>query len=143
MEAKHGVITLNATPNMNIFYNPLKEHEPKRDTFAHEYGHISTFYFLSYKGDESYEAYLRLRLGDNYDLVYPDGMLGAYSATQDYKIQPEEIMADDFVELFYYRDQKYAGDNTVYEQKYVDSRNSLSDSEHSSFTYLAPNYTAY
>lgn len=146
---KHGVITLNSTPTMDSFLNPQTKvigmttysYEPKRDTFAHEYGHISTFYYLSYKGDESYEDYLRLRLEDDFNTVYPLGLPGAYSSDPSgYKTQPEEVLADDFVELFYYRDSKYEGDDSNYIQKYSDSRNSLSDFS-SSITYLAPNYS--
>ncbi len=140
---KHGTISINSMPNMDTFLNKqikgMYSYEPKRDTFAHEYGHISTFYYLAYKGDVSYEEYLRLRLGDDFDTVYPEGLPGSYVYTPElYLIQPEEILADDFVELFYYRDSKYEGDNPTYVQKYNDSRNSLSN--HPTISYLAPDY---
>ena len=141
---KYGVINMNSTYSMERFLNPLQQgmysYEPKRDTFAHEYGHVSTFYYLSYKGDTSYEEYLNLRLTDSYDTVYPLGLPNSYSSDPAlYKIQPEEIMADDFVELFYYRDSKYEGDESNYVLKYSDYRNSLSQYDES-LTYLYKDY---
>ncbi len=131
---KEAIIDLNATTSLNDFYNPKKEYlnpfeyieyEPMRDTFAHEYGHVSTFYHMAYKSDENYEDYLKLRLGTFYNTIYPNGLPDSYSSDFNYSIQPEEILADDFVELFYNTTTKDASDNYEYELNYDDLRNSL------------------
>lgn len=131
---KEAIIDLNNTKSMDDFFNEKRVqigigryqiHEPMRDTFAHEYGHISTFYHMVYKNDENYEDYLALRLGNYYDTVYPDGLPDNYSSSVGYKLQPEEILADDFVELFYKTDEKLASDTNEYTFEYTDYRNSL------------------
>ena len=124
---QHSTISLNSLSNIQDFLiAPAGLSEPKRDVFAHEWGHIATFYHMVKKGDESYEDYLRIRLGDHFDTIYPEGLPGAYSSHPSvYYIQPEEILADDYVELFYYREQKFEGDYEYYELIYNDIRNSL------------------
>ena len=146
---KEAIIDLNNTSSLDDFYNekrtqisPTKYsiHEPMRDTFAHEYGHVSTFYHMVYKNDENYEDYLKLRLQDYYEVVYENGILpGKYSSSQDYRIQPEEILADDFVELFYNTTTKLDTDTREYTLEYSDSRNSLGITGCSSIQYLKEN----
>ena len=61
-------VNLNSLNTLESFYNPytyVEGHtkyykEPKRDTFAHEFGHVSTYYYLSLKGDDSYEEVYEL-----------------------------------------------------------------------------------
>lgn len=131
---KEAIIDLNNITSLEDFYNPKREYtgpltyiesEPMRDTFAHEYGHVSTFYHMVYKNDENYEDYLKIRLGNNYETIYPHGLPEIYSSSYDYTIQPEEILADDFVELFYDISQKKTNDTYEYELAYNDLRNSL------------------
>lgn len=123
---KEAIIDLNSTTSLQDFYTPKYSYqEPIRDTFAHEYGHISTFYHMIYKGDENYEDYLKLRLGSYYSTIYPHGLPENYSSSSSYKIQPEEILADDFVELFYNKSNKLPNDTYNYNLNYVDYRNSL------------------
>lgn len=100
--------------------------EPKRDTFAHEFGHVSTYYNMILKGDDSYKDYLKLRLGEAYDEIYPNGLPDTYSSGLGYNIQPVEILADDYVELFYDTSKKVSTDYYDYELEYDDLRNSLS-----------------
>lgn len=145
---KEAIIDLNSITSMDDFYNEKREqvdehhykiHEPMRDTFAHEYGHISTFYHMVYKNDENYEDYLKLRLGEYYDTVYPTGLPNQYTSGEDYYIQPEEILADDFVELFYKTEQKHSNDSNEYTFEYTDDRNSLKNTPAKSLQYLREN----
>jgi len=146
---KEAIIDLNATTSLEDFLKPKKvyptpatyvEFEPMRDTFAHEYGHISTFYHMVYKNDENYEDYLKLRLKEYYDIVYPTGLPNIYSSSDDYTIQPEEILADDFVELFYNTSTKKENDTNEYTLNYTDLRNSL---DHYSVIQLVKNNETY
>lgn len=145
---KEAIIDLNSITNMNDFYNEKREqidehhykiHEPMRDTFAHEYGHVSTFYHMVYKNDENYEDYLKLRLGEYYNEIYPSGLPNTYSSNDDYYIQPEEILADDFVELFYKTEEKHISDTNEYDLQYTDYRNSLESTPAESIQYLKNN----
>ena len=145
---KEAIIDLNNIISMDDFYNekriPIDEyhyevHEPMRDTFAHEYGHVSTFYHMVYKNDENYEDYLKLRLGEYYNLVYPTGLPNEYTSGEDYYKQPEEILADDFVELFYKTEQKHINDSNEYTFEYTDYRNSLKNTPAASLQYLIEN----
>ncbi len=140
---EYATIIINDITSMDEFLNPIMDgiyqYEPKRDTFAHEYGHVSTFYHMIYKGDASYEDYLKIRLKDKYDEVYPDGIPSRYSSSDDYYIQPEEILADDFVELFYLTDIKYEGDDPNYILNYQDMRNSLNIDATKDIAYLNEN----
>lgn len=125
---KEAIIDLNSITSLEEFYTPKYSNlEPMRDTFAHEYGHISTFYHMIYKGDENYEDYLKLRLGNYYNIVYPHGLPEVYSGSSSYSIQPEEILADDFVELFYNTSNKLPSDTYDYTLQYDDYRHSLED----------------
>ena len=145
---KEAIIDLNNILTMDDFYNekriPIDEthyeiHEPMRDTFAHEYGHISTFYHMVYKNDENYEDYLKLRLGEYYSTVYDNGLPDNYSSSEDYYKQPEEILADDFVELFYQTEEKAVNDKNEYVLEYADYRNSLKNTVAESIQYLNNN----
>lgn len=130
---KEAIIDLNNTTSLDDFYNPKitptqfgqTYEEPMRDTLAHEYGHVSTFYHMVYKSDENYEDYLKIRLGDLYDTIYPSGLPDNYSSGSSYTIQPEEILADDYVELFYNTSNKSQTDIYDYTLSYNDLRNSL------------------
>jgi hypothetical protein len=134
---KEAVISLNRLYSINHFYEERKEYitsstyyqiEPMRYTFAHEFGHVSTFYNMVYKNDENYEDYLKLRLKSYYSTIYPNGLPFAYSSqNSSYYTQPAEILADDYVELFYDTSKKAAEDTYEYilNEKY--SRNSLKD----------------
>lgn len=127
-------INLNGLVNIDRFFNPLVTTEgnittyvePKRDTFAHEYGHVSTYYHMVLKSDNNYEDYLRLRLDGDFDNIYPDGILTRYDSDLTYDIQPSEILADDYVELYYNVSSKVESDVYEYELSYNDLRNSLS-----------------
>ena len=147
---KEAIIDLNITNSLDDFYNPKTvptgsfsyiEYEPMRDTFAHEYGHISTFYHMAYKNDENYEEYLKMRLGNYYNTIYPSGLPAYYSSSSSYSIQPEEILADDFVELFYNTTIKKENDTYDYSLQYDDQRNSLSS--YSSIQFLKQNDIIY
>ena len=57
-----AIIDLNKITNLEDFYKSQKEYisetsyveyEPMRDTFAHEYVHVSTFYHMAYKNNEN------------------------------------------------------------------------------------------
>lgn len=148
---KEAIIDLNNTASLEDFYNEKREqisptqyvrYEPMRDTFAHEYGHVSTFYHMAYKNDEDYEDYLKLRLQDSYDIIYPDGLPSSYSSdSRYYYTMPEEILADDFVELFYDTSSKKDNDTSDYTLKYTDLRNSLRN--YSDIRYLKNNTSLY
>ena len=130
-----AIIDLNNITSLENFYKPkYANQEPMRDTFAHEYGHISTFYHMVYKGDENYEDYLKIRLGTYYNTVYPNGLPDNYSSSSLYNIQPEEILADDFVELFYDISVKKETDTYDYQLEYNDYRNSLGGIENEEIT---------
>lgn len=153
---KEAIIELNAIATLDDFYNEKKVkkginngkveyyyYEPLRDTFAHEYGHVSTFYHMAYKNDEDYEDYLKLRLGDLYDTIYPDGLPNSYNSSEEYYYtMPEEILADDFVELFYNTSTKKETDTYDYKLDYKDLRNSL-DGNAESVQYLKSNPSQY
>lgn len=146
---KEAIIDLNNTSSLDDFYNEKKIrngltytiYEPMRDTFAHEYGHVSTFYHMAYKSDEDYEDYLKLRLGNEYSTIYPSGLPSSYTSSANYDIMPEEILADDFVELFYNTSNKKDDDTTSYILSYNDLRNSLMNNE--SVRYLKNNTVLY
>ncbi len=148
---KEAIIELNSISSPDDFYKEKRIrinstqfaiYEPMRDTFAHEYGHVSTFYHMAYKNDEDYEDYLKLRLGDSYDTIYPLGLPNSYSSGSSYYIMPEEILADDFVELFYDTSTKKETDTYDYELEYKDIRNSLDGNERS-VQYLKSNPAQY
>ena len=148
---KEAIIDLNNIKSLSDFYNEKRIrinstqfaiYEPMRDTFAHEYGHVSTFYHMAYKNDENYEDYLKLRLGDSYNSIYPLGLPNSYSSGSSYYIMPEEILADDFVELFYNTSIKKESDTYDYELEYKDMRNSLEGNERS-VQYLKSNEPQY
>ena len=80
---------------------------------------------MVYKGDENYEDYLKIRLGSQYNKIYENGLPENYTNSSLYSIQPEEILADDFVELFYDTSVKVVMDTYDYELKYTDTRQSL------------------
>lgn len=123
---KEASITLNYLANLHDFYSSTALGDPRRYTFAHEFGHISTFYNMAYKNDEDYEDYLKIRLGDKYDTIYPSGLPSTYSSSDDsYYINPYEILADDFVDLFYDTSSKLPTDTYSYTLNHNDSRNSL------------------
>lgn len=136
-----AIIDLNNLSSLEEFYKPKYSYsEPMRDTFAHEYGHISTFYHMAYKSDENYEDYLKLRLGSYYNTVYPSGLPNAYdSDNSTYTIQPEEILADDFVELFYDTSTKLPTDKYEYELNYTDKRRSLENYSSINIHYIKDN----
>ena len=133
-DQKEAFINLNDLYNLERFFNPLEENdghyitytEPKRDTFAHEYGHVSTYYHMILKGDGSYEGYLKLRLKEKYDDIYPGGIITSYDSSITYAIQPTEILADDYVDLYYNVSDKVESDIYNYELDYRNLRNSLS-----------------
>lgn len=134
-DAYNAAINLNGLTTIDRFFNDMTytegnmsyKVEPKRDTFAHEFGHVSTYYNMILKGDDSYQDYLRLRLGDAYDNIYPNGMPNSYSSGVGYYTQPVEILADDYVELYYDVSQKAWNDYYDYTLEYDDLRNSLTD----------------
>lgn len=146
---KEAIIDLNNTSSLDDFYNEKKIrngftytiYEPMRDTFAHEYGHVSTFYHMAYKNDEDYEDYLKLRLDTEYSSIYPSGLPSSYTSSANYDIMPEEILADDFVELFYNTSNKKDDDTASYILSYNDLRNSLMNNE--SVRYLKNNTVLY
>ena len=74
-----------------------------------------------------------------YDTLYPYGLPDNYSSGEYYNIQPEEILADDFVELFYKTDEKLEIDTAEYTFEYTDYRNSLKDTAASQIQYLKTN----
>lgn len=118
-------INLNGVTSLNDFFNDTQGYQPKRDTFAHEYGHVSTYYHMIVKNRGSYEEYLKRRLGNQYDIIYPHGLLQEYDSDDTYYIQPSEILADDYVDMFYNVSTKHKDDKNDYELAYTDSRNSL------------------
>lgn len=128
-------INLNGLTDIERFFKPYSytdsEYtytvEPKRDTFAHEFGHVSTYYNLILKGDDSYQDYLKLRLGDAFDDIYSQGLPTSYDIGDNYYIQPVEILADDYVELYYDTSLKLTNDYYNYTLVYNDQRNSLSN----------------
>ena len=132
---KEAIISLNRLSSLEQFYNEQRidvtsntyyQIEGLRYTFAHEFGHISTFYNMAYKNDEDYEDYLKLRLGDYYDAIYPNGLPSSYnSQNSGYYTQPTEILADDYVELFYDTSSKVDEDIYEYTLNQEYSRNSL------------------
>lgn len=132
--AYDAAINLNGLVSIDRFFNSYSysdEHytytlEPKRDTFAHEFGHVSTYYHMILKGDGTYEDYLRLRLKNAFDLIYPFGFPNNYSSGEGYYTQPVEILADDYVELYYDVSKKASTDYYQYDLSYNDLRNSLS-----------------
>ena len=134
-DAIEASINLNGLYDIDRFFNPyLYEEggyrytqEPKRDTLAHEYGHVSTYYNMILKGDSNYEEYLKIRLGDAYNEIYKDGFPTKYDSTNLYYIQPVEILADDYVELYYDTNIKRDNDYYKYELFYSDLRNSLTN----------------
>lgn len=144
---KEAVISLNRLASLTNFYEERKISignsqyyliEPMRFTFAHEFGHVSTFYNMAYKNDEDYEDYLKLRLENYFTDIYPNGTLPtSYSSSNSqYYTHPLEILADDYVELFYNTTPKAEEDTYVY--SYPDyTRNSLKD--YSSIQYLVKN----
>lgn len=133
--ALEASININGLVNIDRFFKPYKyiedniEYtvEPKRDTFAHEFGHIATYYHMILKGDGSYQNYLRLRLKEQYDIIYKEGLPNYYSSNDGYYVQPVEILADDYVELYYDTSKKSYNDYYEYELQYDDLRNSLTD----------------
>ena len=120
-----AAINLNGVNSMNEFLNDTMGYQPKRDTFAHEYGHVSTYYHMILKNRGNYEEYLKIRLGDQYDVIYPDGLLQEYDSNDTYYIQPAEILADDYVDMYYDVSQKAVTDQNDYDISYTDERNSL------------------
>lgn len=134
-DAIEASINLNALYDIDRFFNPYSYTEggyrytlePKRDTLAHEFGHISTYYNMILKGDHNYEEYLRLRLGSAYSQIYSDGLPKEYDSNESYYIQPVEILADDYVELYYDTREKKNNDYYEYELVYTDLRNSLTN----------------
>ena len=134
--ASYASIDLNSLINIERFFKPysytsgnyIYTIEPKRDTFAHEFGHVSTYYNMILKGDGSYKEYLQLRLKDAYDTIYPLGLPDEYSENEGYYYDPLEILADDYVELFYDTSEKANNDYYDYDLEYNDLRNSLSTS---------------
>ena len=132
---KEAVISLNRMSELAHFYEERKAYtsatnyyqiEEMRFTFAHEFGHVSTFYNMVHQSDENYEDYLRLRLGNLYSTIYPSGLPSSYSSQNDgYYTQPSEILADDYVELFYNRTQKASEDTYNYTLNKNYDRNSL------------------
>ena len=136
---KEAVISLNRLASLEQFYNESTEKidelhyyriQPMRYTYAHEFGHISTFFNMSHKNDEDYEDYLSLRLGDEYSKIYPNGLPTSYSSGNDsYYTQPSEILADDFVELFYNTSKKVEEDTYKYTLDAGYIRNSLRENK--------------
>lgn len=130
---KEASININGLVDIADFFNPISYvengyqyiKEPKRDTFAHEFGHVSTYYNMILKGDNSYYDYLQLRLEGVYDRVYPEGLPKDYEIDYDYYTQPVEILADDYVELYYDVSNKKSNDYNEYQLSYTDLRNSL------------------
>lgn len=148
---KEAVISLNRIQSLDHFYNDRIEtidknrHLPinaMRYTFAHEFGHVSTFYHMAYKNDEDYEDYLKLRLGNYYSAIYPNGLPAVYSSQDsDYYTQPTEILADDYVELFYNTSIKVEEDTYEYTLNQEFTRNSLMN--YSSIRFLSENNELY
>lgn len=134
-DAYDASVNLNGLTSIDRFFNPYTytdgeyryTQEPKRDTFAHEFGHVSTYYNMILKGDDSYIEYLKLRLADAYDSVYPEGFPTSYDTGYGYYTQPVEILADDYVELYYDTSKKASNDYYEYDLEYTDLRNSLTD----------------
>lgn len=132
---KEAIISLNRLKSLDVFYNESRYYinstqyypiEPLRYTYAHEFGHISTYYNMVYKNDEDYEDYLNLRLADAYNTVYPTGLPSYYdSSAENYYKDPLEILADDYVELFYNTSSKVSEDTYDYTLDAGYSRNSL------------------
>ena len=120
-----AAINLNGVNSMNEFLNDTMGYQPKRDTFAHEYGHVSTYYHMILKNRGNYEEYLKIRLGNQYDIIYSIGLLKEYYSDDTYYIQPAEILADDYVDMYYNVSQKAATDTNDYDIAYTDTRNSL------------------
>ena len=81
-DALSAAINLNGLYNIERFFKPYSytegnytyTFEPKRDTFAHEFGHVSTYYNMILKGDDSYENYKRMLnpefFADSYNKIY-------------------------------------------------------------------------
>ena len=148
---KEAIISINRFASLEHFYEGRKEYmtqtkylniEPMRYTFAHEFGHVSTFFNMSYKNDEDYEDYLKLRLGSLYNTIYPHGLPSSYSSQDDgYYTQPTEILADDYVELFYDTSKKVEEDTREYTLNHGYDRNSLRDYE--SIKQLSSNLNLY
>ena len=136
---KEAVISLNRLASLDQFYNESTEKIdafssykilPMRYTYAHEFGHISTFFNMSYKNDEDYEDYLSLRLGNEYSKIYPSGLPSSYTSGNDsYYTQPTEILADDYVELFYNTSKKVDEDTYDYTLDFGYTRNSLRENK--------------
>lgn len=132
---KEAIISLNRLNSLEVFYNASKHYidqnhyypiEPLRYTYAHEFGHMSTYYNMAYKNDEDYEDYLNLRLGDSYNTIYPSGLPTYYDSSNDnYYKDPLEVLADDYVELFYNTSNKVSEDTYDYTLDVGYSRNSL------------------
>lgn len=132
---KDAVISLNRMASISDFYEERRVNasgntyyliEPMRYTFAHEFGHISTYYHMAYKNDEDYEDYLKLRLGSYYNTIYPSGLPAFYSSQNNgYYTQPVEILADDYVELFYDTSTRAKEDVYEYDLNNEYTRNSL------------------
>lgn len=131
---KEAIISLNRLSSLDQFYNESLEKIdnatykilPMRYTYAHEFGHVSTFYNMAYRNDEDYEDYLSLRLGEEYFKIYPHGLPSLYSSNTDsYYTQPTEILADDYVELFYRTSKKVEEDTYDYVLNSGYTRNSL------------------
>ena len=148
---KEAVISLNRMSELAHFYEERQVPagagyhyivEAMRFTFAHEFGHISTFYNMAHQSDENYEDYLKLRLGNLYNTIYPSGLPTSYSSQNSgYYTQPSEILADDYVELFYDRSQKASEDTYTYTLDKNYDRNSLKD--YSTIKDLETNETLY
>ena len=148
---KEAVISLNRMSELAHFYEERQipasagyyyQIEAMRFTFAHEFGHVSTFYNMARQSDENYEDYLKLRLGNLYNTIYPSGLPTSYSSQNSgYYTQPSEILADDYVELFYDRSQKASEDTYTYTLDKNYDRNSLKD--YSSLKDLETNETLY
>lgn len=136
---KEAVISLNRLASLDQFHNESTEKIdafssykilPMRYTYAHEFGHISTFFNMSYKNDEDYEDYLSLRLGNEYSKIYPSGLPSSYTSSNDsYYTQPTEILADDYVELFYNTSKKVDEDTYDYTLDFGYTRNSLRENK--------------
>lgn len=132
---QESVISLNKMSTLEDFYKDKRDYidsinyyqiDPGRYTFAHEFGHISTFYNMAYKNDEDYEDYLKLRLGSLYSTIYPSGLPKFYDGqSESYYTQPSEILADDYVEIFYNTSKKVSEDTYDYTLNYNYTRNSL------------------
>lgn len=122
--ALHAGINLNGLFNIEDFFIS-DVGRPLRGTFAHEFGHVSTYYNMILKGDGLYSDYLKLRLGQQYNVIYPNGLPNEYDEEgEGYLVDPTEILADDYVELFYDVSKKANNDYYNYDLAYS-HRNSL------------------